>query len=109
MLGAKELRWETDKPREFPIEFSLESHQSDVFEIELPPGFTVDELPDPVKIDVGFAAYESKTEVQGQILRYSRDYTVRKLEVPLAQEAELRRLFSTIYSDERNTAVLKKQ
>ena len=109
VLGAKELRWETDKPRKFPIEFSLESHQTDVFEIELPPGFTVDEMPGPVKIDVGFAAYESKTEVQGQILRYTRDYTVRKLEVPLSQEAELRRLFSTIYSDERNSAVLKKQ
>ena len=109
VLGAKELRWETNKPRKFPIEFSLESHQTDIFEIEMPPGFTVDELPDPVKIDVGFAAYESKTEVQGQILRYTRDYTVRKLEVPLTQEAELRRLFSTIYSDERNSAVLKKQ
>ena len=104
-----EMQWETDKPRKFPIEFRSATHESDTFEIELPQGFAVDELPDPVKVDVGFATYESKTEVQGQLLRYTRDYTVRKLEVPIAQEAELKRLFSTIYSDERNSAVLKKQ
>ena len=109
VLGVKEFRWETDKPRKFPIEFSSASHETDVFEIELPAGFTVDEIPDPVKVDVGFAEYQSKTEVQGQMLRYTRDYTVKKLEIPTAQEAELKRLFSTIYSDERNSAVLKKQ
>ncbi|MBV9146769.1 MAG: DUF3857 and transglutaminase domain-containing protein, partial [Acidobacteria bacterium] len=107
VLGTKELRWEGDKPRKFPIVFPAASHESDIFEIELPQGFAVDELPDPVKIDVGFAEYESKTEVQGQILRYTRDYTLRKLEVPTTQETELRKLYSAIYSDERNSAVLK--
>lgn len=109
VLGVKEFRWETDKPRKFPIEFSSASYETDVFEIELPAGFTVDEIPDPVKVDVGFAEYQSKTEVQGQVLRYTRDYTVKTLEIPTAQEAQLKRLFSTIYSDERNSAVLKKQ
>ena len=109
VLGAKDFRWETDKPRKFPIEFTAASHETDVFEIELPPGFSVDEIPDPVKVDVGFAEYESKTEVQGQILRYTRDYPLRKLQVPTTQETELKRLYSTIYSDERNSAVLKKQ
>jgi hypothetical protein len=109
VLGAMEMNWETDKPRKFPIEFRAASHETDVFEIELPEGFSVDELPDPVKIDVGFAEYESKTEVQGQVLRYTRNYTLRQLQVSTAQEAQLKRLFSTIYSDERNSAVLKKQ
>lgn len=108
VLGTLEMRWETDKPRKFPIVFAAASHETDIFEIELPQGFTVDEIPNPVKVDVGFAEYESKTEVQGQTLRYTRDYTVRKLQVPTAQEAELKRLFSTMYSDERNSAVLKK-
>jgi hypothetical protein len=109
VLGALEFQWMTDKPRKFPIEFEAASHETDVFEIELPTGFGVDELPGPVKIDVGFAQYESKTEVQGQMLRYSRDYTVNQLQIPTTEEAKLRRLFTTIYSDERNSAVLKKQ
>jgi hypothetical protein len=109
VLGAMEMNWETDKPRKFPIQFRTASHETDIFEIELPEGFSVDELPDPVKVDVGFAEYESKTEVQGQVLRYTRDYTLRQLQVPTTQEAQLKRLFSTIYSDERNSAVLKKR
>jgi hypothetical protein len=109
VLGALEFQWMTDKPRKLPIEFAAESHETDVFEIELPAGFAVDELPGPVKIDVGFAQYESKTEIQGQVLRYSRDYTVNQLRIPTTEEAKLKRLFSTIYSDERNSAVLKKQ
>ena len=108
VLGALELHLASDKPRKFPIEFGEPSHETDVFEIELPQGYTVDELPDPVKLDVGFAQYESKTEFSGATLRYTRDYTVNKLEVPVSDEPQLRRLFSTIYSDERNSAVLKK-
>lgn len=109
VLGAKELQLATDKPRKFPIEFAAATHETDIFEIEIPQGYLVDELPDPVKVDVGFAQYESKTELTGQILRYTRDYTVNQLQVPTAQEAQLKRLFATIYSDERNSAVLKKQ
>lgn len=99
----------TDKPRKFPIEFAAASHETDTFEIELPEGFTVDEIPGPVKVDVDFAQYESKTEMQGQVLRYSREYTVNQLEIPVTEEPQLKRLFSMIDSDERNSAVLKKQ
>lgn len=61
-----------------------------------------------MRVDVGFAQYESKIEVTGQTLRYTRDYTVHELLVPTSKEPELKRLFSSIYSDERNSAVLKK-
>jgi hypothetical protein len=108
VLGEKEMRIATDKPRKFPVQFSAASHQTDIFEIELPQGYSVDELPEPVKVDVGFAEYESKTEVSGQTLRYTRAYTVKKLLVPTSDEASLKRLFGTIYADERNSAVLKK-
>lgn len=108
VLGAKGEAIGMEKPRTFPVEFSSATHQTDIFEIELPPGYAVDELPDPVKVDVGFAQYESKIEVTGQTLRYTRDYTVKELLVPTAKEPELKRLFSSIYSDERNSAVLKK-
>jgi hypothetical protein len=108
VLGAKAEAIGMEKPRIFPVEFSSETHQSDVFEIEVPPGYAVDELPDPVKVDVGFAQYESKIEVSGQTLRYTRDYTIKDLLVPTSKEPELKRHFSSIYSDERNSAVLKK-
>jgi transglutaminase-like putative cysteine protease len=109
VLGEKAMAVETNKPRKFPLEFDSSEYQSDLFEIELPPGFAVDELPDPVKVDVGFASYLSKTEVAGQTLRYTREYKVKDLLVPTSDENQWKRLFATIYNDERNSAVLKKQ
>ena len=109
VLGEKGEAVAMDKPRKLPLQFPSETHQQDIFEIELPQGFTVDELPDPVKVDVGFAAYESKTELSGQVLRYTRDYTVKELQVPVERERQWKQLFAIIYSDERNSAVLKKQ
>lgn len=95
------------KPRKYPLEFSAASHQSDVFDIELPPGYSVDELPDPVKLDVGFAEYSSKTEVKGSVLRYSRDYTIRQVLVPVDRMADLKKLMAGINADERSSVLLK--
>ena len=96
------------KPRKYPLEFSAASHQSDVFDIELPPGYSVDELPDPVKLDVGFAQYSSKTEMRGSVLRYSRDYTIRQVVVPVDHMADLKKLMAGINVDERNSVLLKR-
>ena len=95
------------KPRKYPLEFSAASHQSDVFDIELPPGYSVDELPNPVKLDVGFAEYSSRTEVKGSVLRYSRDYTIRQVLVPVDHMADLKKLMAGINADERGSVLLK--
>jgi len=75
----------------------------------LPPaGYTVDELPDPVKLDVGFASYESSTELHGKTLHYSRTFTLRQVTLPAEKYPELQRLAGVIEADEQNRAVLKK-
>jgi hypothetical protein len=83
--------------------------EQDDYSIQLPAGYVVDDLPQPVKIDVGFAAYESSSKVEGNILRYTRTYTVREVTLPANRYADLRRLAETIGSDEQSRAVLKKQ
>jgi len=42
------------------------------------------------------------------VLRYSREYTVKKLEVSVTDCAELRKFEGEIYTDENRDAVLKK-
>ena len=37
----------------------------DTFEIAIPAGYVVDDLPPPVDADYSFASYHSKTEVKG--------------------------------------------
>lgn len=98
---------ETKEPRKYPVEFDGPWKDMDSFEIALPPGYEVDDLPPTVSVDYGFASYQSKTEVSGNTLKYSRTYEVKELSVPLGKLEDLKKLYRIIANDERNTAVLK--
>jgi hypothetical protein len=95
-------------PRKNPFAFEAASKQVDEFFIELPSGYVVDELPDPAKIDVGFAAYTSKIESVAQTIHYSREYTVREVRIEKDRLKDFEHLAATISADERGSAVLKK-
>ena len=97
------------KPRPYPIELGHPGRWRDSYDITLPPGYTVDETPDPVDIDTGFASYHSSVTARGRDLHYEREYVVRQVEIPPAKAADFRKLESAILTDERGTAVLKKQ
>ena len=108
VLGVKaQAILETKEPRQFPIEFEGPVHDVDTFEIAIPPGYAVDDVPAPVKADFGFASYESKTEVKGNVLDYTRTFDVKELSVPVSKAEQLKKFYRIIASDERNTAVLK--
>lgn len=96
------------KPRHFPIELHRTGLVKDVYEIELPTGYVVDDLPGPVKIDVGFASYQSKAEVEGGKLRYTREYVVRDLNIPPEKYPDWARLQGVIGADEAAVAIVKK-
>ncbi|HUA88716.1 MAG TPA: DUF3857 domain-containing protein [Steroidobacteraceae bacterium] len=91
-----------------PFEFNAAEQDHDEFEIELPPGYQVDDLPDPVDLDYGFATYHSKTESIPGKLRYVRSFEVRQLSVPAAQVPKLREMYRAIETDEHVVAVLKR-
>jgi hypothetical protein len=108
VLGSKSSDLlETKEPRKYPVEFDGPSRDTDMFEIALPAGYEVDDLPPPVDADYGFASYHSKTEVSGATLKYSRTFEVKELSVPLSKVEDLKKLYRIIAGDERNTAVLK--
>jgi len=98
---------ETKEPRQFPIEFEGPILDKDNFEITIPPGFVVDELPPPVDADFSFASYHSRTELKGNVIGYTRTFEVKELSVPVSKAEELKKFYRIIYSDERNTAVLR--
>jgi hypothetical protein len=108
ILGREAL--ETDhKKRTVPIDLRETMQAKDDYDIELPPGYAVDEMPEPVKLDLGFASYESASEVKGNILHYSRTYTVREVTLPPEKYGDLQKLAGVIAADEQSHAVLKKQ
>jgi len=108
VLGSKSYGFlETKEPRKFPIEFEGPARDTDNFEITIPAGYIVDDVPPPVDADYDFASYHSKTEVKGNVIDYQRTFEVKELSVPVSRSEELRKFYRIIASDERNTVVLK--
>jgi transglutaminase-like putative cysteine protease len=99
----------SDKPRKYPINLGATGTWRDTVEVALPVGYTVDDAPNPVSVDVGFASYKSEVKADGGMLRYSREYVVKDLVVPAEKYPEVRKLMGAIASDENNSAMLKKQ
>src|SRR6266498_3581079 len=96
------------KSRHYALELGRTTRQTDTYEIEIPKEYQVDDIPRAVKIDVGFASYESRTEVEGSKLRYWREYVVRDLSVPPEKFADWTRLQGVIGADETAAVVLKR-
>jgi hypothetical protein len=108
ILGEKaSALLETKEPRQFPIEFQGPVLDTDDFEITLPAGYVVDDIPPPVDADFGFASYHSRTEVKGNVLAYKRSFEIKQLSVPVSRAQELKKFYRIIAGDERNTAILK--
>ncbi len=108
VLGNKAFGYlETKEPRKFSIEFEAPARDVDTFEIAIPAGYEVDDMPPPVDADFSFASYHSKTEVTGGVIRYTRTFEVKELSLPVDRADELKRFDRAVTGDERNTVVLK--
>ena len=98
-----------DKPRKVPIDLDATGRWHDSYDIALPAGYVVDETPDPVDIDMDFASYHASVLAKGNVLHYESVYVVRQVQIPAERAADFRKLESAILSDEKGTAVLKRQ
>ena len=95
--------------RKYPIELGHPGIWTDSYDIKLPAGYTVDEIPDPVKVDLPFASYHSSVAAKGDVLHFESEYVVKQVEVPAAQAVQFRALEDAIVTDEKGMAVLKKE
>ena len=98
-----------DKPRTIPIELGETGTWRDKIDLTLPAGYTVDDLPAAVDLDVGFASYKSDVKADGGVLHYSREYVVRQLDLAPEKSGDVSKLMAVINSDENSSAVLKKK
>ena len=107
VLGSEALDVDR-KTRKVAIDLGQTMQAKDDFDIELPDGYGVDELPDPVRADFSFATYESSTVLHGHTLHYSRTYTLKAVTLPSERYPELQKLAAVIAADEQSRAILKK-
>jgi hypothetical protein len=108
VLGAKGSDILAGKERKYPIEFDEATRQDDVFDITLPAGYVVDELPKPVNAECPYGSYKSTVQVQDNILHYKRSYEITDILVPTDKFPEVRAFFRAIASDEKSSAVLRR-
>jgi hypothetical protein len=108
VVGAKGSSLLTGKPRKYPIDLQETTRQDDVFDITLPAGYTVDELPQPVQAKCDYATYKSEVQVTGNVLHYKRTYEISGLVVPTGKLDEVRDFFRQIAVDEKSSAVLRR-
>jgi hypothetical protein len=107
VLGEKGVSLDR-KPRHLPFQFENASCETDMFEFELPKEYVVDDIPEPVKVDMGFATYQSKIEVSGNKLRYTREFIRREVFLKPDQIETLRKMQGIIGADENVSVVLKR-
>jgi hypothetical protein len=108
IFGSESLRTD-QKKRQVPINLDETMEEQDDYAIALPAGYVVDEIPDPVNLDLGFASYKSASSVKDNVLHYTRTYTVREVTLPADKYTDVQKLAGVIAADEQRNAVLKKQ
>jgi transglutaminase-like putative cysteine protease len=108
VVGSKGWSVLSGKPRKYPIEFPEATRQDDVFDITLPDGYVVDELPKPVKVECPYGSYKSQVEVNGNTLHYTRMYEIKDVYVPTQKLDEVKSFLNQIAADERASAVLRR-
>jgi hypothetical protein len=96
------------KERKYAYELGVPTVQEDEFNIAVPAGYVVDELPAPANISSAGTTYSSETKMQGNILAYKRKYEVESVLVPLDKIKDLNSATRVIAMDERTSAVFKK-
>jgi transglutaminase-like putative cysteine protease len=109
VVGTKGWNILSGKARKYPIEFREATRQDDVFDITLPKGYVVDELPKPVKTECLYGSYKSEVVVSGSVLHYKRTYEITKVMVPTQKLDEVRDFFRQIAADEHSSAILKRE
>jgi transglutaminase-like putative cysteine protease len=108
VIGEKGSSILSGKARKYPIEFTEATLQSDMFDITLPAGYVVDELPQAVEAKCEYASYKSTVEVKDNVLHYKRVYEITGVVVPTEKLPEVRDFFHQVSAAEKSSAVLRR-
>lgn len=95
----------TEKDRVHPVEMDSNAF-SEKAVFELPKGFDVDELPDPVKLDTAFGSYSTSYEVKDSTLIFTRKMITKRIVVPSEEYQEVFDFYKKIIDAEQSPVVL---
>ena len=82
---------------------------SETVTVQLPSGFAVDEVPDPVKLETSFGTYKTSYEVKGSELIFKRQLSQQAVTIPASDYAIVKKFFESIRAAENAPVVLAKK
>ena len=98
----------TDKDRRLPVVLDSNSFTEKVT-FNLPTGFIVDEMPDPVKLDTPFGKYSTTYEAKDGKLLFTRSLIMTRGTVAVDKYNDVRNFFSKMRDAEQAPVVLVKK
>ena len=82
---------------------------SETVTVQLPAGFAVDEMPDPVKLETSFGSYKTSYEVVNGELVFKRQLSQKATTIPAAQYDVVRKFYESIRAAENAPVVLARK
>ncbi|HEY3580635.1 MAG TPA: DUF3857 and transglutaminase domain-containing protein, partial [Pyrinomonadaceae bacterium] len=98
----------TAPDRKHPVVLDAKAY-SETVKVQLPSGFAVDEMPDPVKLETPFGSYKTSYEVVNGELVFKRQLSQRATTIPAAQYAVVRKFYESIRAAEQAPVVLARK
>jgi hypothetical protein len=108
-LLTREARSLSKEPRTVDIDLDMSYRDIDSVELELPAGYTIESMPEPVRLQSKFGTYESVTKLQNGKLLFTRKREQFGGRYPAADFNDFAAFVNEIYKADRKTLVLVKQ
>lgn len=105
VIGRLERLGFTEGKRTHPYLINSESYSEKVI-VKLPPGFTVDEIPESTKVNVPFGSYNTTYEVNDGQLVFTRTLLLKRSTIPASDYDSVRNFFGRVHSAEQAPVVL---
>ena len=91
--------------RKLPVKLDDDIYQ-DAVRIKLPPGLSIDEMPDAVRLESRYGAYSASWKADGADLVFEQSVEVHDAVVPAAQYPEVVAFFDKIGRSQTSAVVL---
>jgi hypothetical protein len=98
----------TAATRKHPVVLRANAY-SETVNVKLPAGFTVDEVPDAVKLETPFGTYVTSYEVKNNQLVFKRQLSQQATTIAAADYDKVRKFFESIRAAENAPVVLARQ